>query len=133
MFSGRKILYLDDDEILRKATSRFLGKVGCRVEAASDGLDAVARYQDADRTGTPFDLVILDLTLPGGMGGEETLRRLQQLDPEVKAIITSGYPDSPVIQDYERYGFAGAVRKPYSLQDLSSTLRGVLTSKASAT
>lgn len=129
MFSGRKILYLDDDEILRKATSRFLGKVGCQVEAASDGQDAVARYRKAGRTGTPFDLVILDLSLPGGMGGEETLRRLRQLDPGVKAIVTSGYPNSPVILDYERYGFIGVVLKPYSLQDLSSTLRGVLTSR----
>jgi len=126
MLWGRKILYLDDDDILRKATARFLGKVGCEVEAAADGQDAVERYQRADQTGAPFDLVILDLTVPGGMGGEETLRKLRELDPHVKAIITSGYPNSPVIRDYEQYGFTGVMLKPYSIQDLSSTLQNAL-------
>jgi len=126
MFLGRKILYLDDDEMLRRAASRFLGKVGCLVEAAADGLDAVERYRKAGRSGTPFDLVILDLSVPGGMGGEETLRRLRELDPQVKAIVTSGSPNSPVVQDYARYGFTGVMLKPYSIQDLSSTLRHAL-------
>lgn len=123
---GRKILYLDDDEMVRRATSRYLGKVGCEVESAADGKDAVERYRRAGQTGEPFDLVILDLFVPGGMGGEETLHRLRDLDPNVKAIVTSGYPNSPVVQEYERYGFAGVMVKPYSIQDLNETLESAL-------
>jgi two-component system cell cycle sensor histidine kinase/response regulator CckA len=126
MSGRRKILYLDDNDILRKATAMFLGKVGFEVESADDGRDAVDRFQEAGRAGTPFDLVILDLSVPGGMGGEETLRRLQEFDPDVKAIVTSGYPDSPVMVDYESYGFTGVMVKPYSIQDLNSTLQSVL-------
>jgi len=121
----RRILYLDDDDILRKATALFLGKIGFDVESAGDGKDAVQRFREADQAGEPFDLVILDLSVPGGMGGEETLRRLQEMDPHVKAIITSGYPDSPVVVDYERYGFRGVMVKPYTIQELNTTLRSV--------
>jgi two-component system, cell cycle sensor histidine kinase and response regulator CckA len=126
MTEGRKILYLDDDDLLRKATSRFLGKVGYEVESARDGLDVVERYQKADQSGRPFDLVILDLSVPGGMGGEETLRKLREYDPGVKAIVTSGYPENPVMLDFENRGFTGVMAKPYSVQDLSRTVRSVL-------
>lgn len=122
MLGRRKILYLDDDAMLRKATSIFLGKVGCEVEAASDGIDALERYQRAGLSGAPFDLVILDLSIPGGMGGVETMQRLREFDPEVKAIITSGYPNDPSIQEYERLGFTGAMVKPYTIQDLNATV-----------
>ena len=118
-----KVLYLDDDDILRRATCLFLSKVGFKVESARDGVDAVNRYARAWEAGAPFDVVILDLSIPGGMGGAETFSVIREFDPEVQAIVTSGYADDPFVREYTRHGFAGVMVKPYDVEDLGATVQ----------
>ena len=113
-----RILLLEDEELVRNVTVRLINQLGYECEFAMDGETAIEHYRQAHENGRPFDLVILDLTIRGGMGGEEVMRRLLELDPEVKGIVASGYADSEVIAQYQRYGFLGAIVKPYTLHDL---------------
>jgi CheY-like chemotaxis protein len=89
-------------------------------------LRAIDLYQEAKDAGTPFDAVIMDLTIPGGMGGNETLERLLAIDPNVRAILSSGYLNAPIMAEYKKYGFSGVVTKPYSINDLGETLLAVI-------
>jgi nitrogen-specific signal transduction histidine kinase/CheY-like chemotaxis protein len=123
--SGR-VLVMDDEPVLRKILSLCLTDVGYRVEQAADGARALAEFDRARREGDPFDAVILDLTVRGGMGGLDTLERLRSIDPGVRAIASSGYSDSPVLSDHQRYGFAGALAKPFHFTMLVNLLRQVL-------
>lgn len=124
-----KILLIDDEAIVRDTAEEVLHHLGYEVVAAQDGKEALVLYQKALETGTPFDAVIVDLTIPGGMGGAETIRNLLEIDSDVKAIVSSGYSDDPVMADYRRYGFSGVVKKPYTIEELSKTLHTVLTSE----
>lgn len=123
--SGR-VLVMDDEEMIVNMAQRILARLGYETASAHNGAEAVAVYRQALSTGEPFDVVMLDLTVRGGMGGEEAIRLLIEIDPRVKAIVSSGYSDSPVMQDYRRYGFSGAAGKPYSLLELSQVLDRVL-------
>ena len=100
-----KILVMDDEEIIRDLTQELLVNLGYEVVVAKDGGEAIQHYQDALAKGRPFDALIMDLTVPSGMGGIEAIKRLQELDPQVKAIVSSGYSNDPVMSDYKRYGF----------------------------
>ncbi|HEX6766866.1 MAG TPA: ATP-binding protein, partial [Polyangiaceae bacterium] len=122
-----KVLVMDDEPTLRKIISLCLTDVGYRVEQAADGARALVEFDRARREGDPFDAVILDLTIRGGMGGLDTLERLRSIDPGVRAIASSGYSDSPVLSDHERYGFVGALAKPFHFTMLVNLLRQVLT------
>jgi len=117
---------MDDEPALRRILALCLTDVGYRVEQAPDGAQAVVEFEKARHLGDPFDAVILDLTIRGGMGGLDTLERLKALDPGVRAIAASGYSDSPVIGDFERYGFVGALAKPFHFTMLVNLLRQVL-------
>lgn len=117
---------MEDSDTLRTTTARLLKRAGYEVEAAKEGEGAVARYREARDAGRPFDAVILDLTVPGGMGGRETVRRLLEIDPDVRAIVSSGYPNDPAMIDPEMYGFRGVVPKPYAVQDMIAGLNRVL-------
>ncbi|WP_372682467.1 ATP-binding protein [Desulfosarcina sp.] len=123
--SGR-ILVMDDEEFIRELVSVMLPKVGYDVVLTHDGQAAVNAYKDALEADTPFDAVILDLTVPGGMGGKETLRRLLDVDPNVRAIVSSGYSNDPVMASYADYGFCSAVKKPYLVQEMSQVLNRVI-------
>lgn len=123
--SGR-ILVMDDEDGERKLIGRFLGRIGLEVELVENGELAIAAYEQAKEQGRPFDVVLLDLTIRGGMGGQETIQALRKLDPTVRAIVMSGYSDDPVVLEPERYGFAGALAKPFGKDRLQETVSRVM-------
>ncbi len=123
---GGRVLLMDDDEYVVETAQMMLADLGCEVETARDGAEAIRRYAEAKENGRPFDLVIMDLTVPGGMGGVEAIRELLKIDPDVRALMSSGYSTDAVMTDYARYGFAGAVPKPYTIEDLGRVLSLVL-------
>jgi len=117
-----KILFMDDDEMIRSVAAEMLRLLGHEVEFAEKGEAAIEKYTAARAAGKPFDMVILDLTIRGGMGGAETMRRLLQIDPGVKAVVTSGYSDDAVIASYQEHGFQAFLKKPFQLQELKRTI-----------
>jgi signal transduction histidine kinase/CheY-like chemotaxis protein len=121
-----RVLLMDDEELIREAAGEVLQHLGYTVVTAGDGDKAVEIYTEALAKGEPFDVVILDLTIPGGMGGKKTLSRLKEIDPHVKAVICTGYADDPVAVGFKDYGFCGAVTKPYTVEQLSTVLHTVL-------
>ena len=121
-----RILVMDDEEIIREVVSQLLEACEYEVETAEGGQSAIEMYQQARTCGRPFAAVIMDLTIPGGMGGEEAIKELLLLDPEVKAIVSSGYADDPIMANYVEYGFKGIVSKPYSINQLREVLSRVL-------
>jgi CheY-like chemotaxis protein len=121
-----RILLMDDDKTIQKLGGKMLRHLGYQVDLADDGRQAVDLYDAAGKAGAPYDAVIMDLTIPGGMGGVETLKELQTLDASVRAIVSSGYADDPVMADHARYGFMGGVVKPYNLATLRKTLQEVV-------
>jgi len=122
-----RILVMDDETIIRTILGRMLKSAKYDVELTADGSEAVQKYLKAKKSGKPFDAVILDLTVPGGMGGKDVIVKLREIDPGVKAIVSSGYADDPIMADYQKYGFRGVVAKPYRLEQMKKTLRDILT------
>jgi PAS domain S-box-containing protein len=121
-----RILVMDDDRKIRNIVERFLKSIGYEAITASNGSDAVERYRMEREAGAPFDAVIMDLTVPGGMGGKEAMERLLEIDPAVSAIISSGYSNDPVMANYREYGFQAVLSKPYQLHDLEQAVRRVV-------
>lgn len=121
-----RILIMDDDQMVRQVASRMLQWLGYDVATAEDGAQAIERYREAERSGNPFHLVIMDLTIPGGMGGEEAIRELRRFAPDIRAIVSSGYFNDPIMANYRDYGFDGVIAKPYQLDSLRQTLELVL-------
>ncbi|MEW6738724.1 MAG: GAF domain-containing protein [Nitrospirota bacterium] len=127
VFAGSgKVLVMDDEELIREVTCDMLRSMGYEVESAGDGQEAIELYKKARESGQPFGAVVMDLTVRGGMGGREAIKRLFEIDPDVKAIVSSGYPDDPIMSDFKKYGFRSVVAKPYKIQELSEILRKVL-------
>ena len=122
-----RILIMDDEEIITDVASTILTRLGYEVERASDGAAALTKYDDARKSSRPFDLVIMDLTIPGGMGGKEALSKLRELDPGAKAIVSSGYSNDPIMANFRDYGFNGVVSKPYTIKTLSEVVHRVIT------
>ena len=122
--SGR-ILLMDDDEMIRNVARRLIEWIGYEIDTAVDGREAIEKYRAAKKAGTPFDVVILDLTIPGGMGGIKAFAQLKEIDPGVKAIVSSGYSSDSVMADYAKLGFAGMIPKPYKMDALSRILAKV--------
>ncbi len=123
--SGR-ILVMDDEMEVRETTGNVLTKLGYTVDYAVDGMEAIDRYRAAMQAGNVYDLVIMDLTIPGGMGGNEAIKTLREVDPKIKAIVSSGYSNDPIMSDFRKYGFAGVVTKPYRLRDLSEEVHRII-------
>ncbi|HEB50919.1 MAG TPA: hybrid sensor histidine kinase/response regulator [Desulfobulbus sp.] len=120
------ILVMDDEEMVRAVACAMLDTMGYEVESVADGRQAVQVYREAMEQGRGFDVVIMDLTIPGGMGGKETLEELRRLDPEVRAVVSSGYSSHRIMSDYKVYGFHGVVVKPYRMGELSRVIKEVL-------
>ena len=126
--SGKvRVLVVDDEEAVRNIAGRLLKHIGYKdIEFAADGAEGVKIYQSAMESGRHFTLVILDLTIPGGMGGEAAIKELLKLDPGVRAIVSSGYADEAVMADYRKYGFSGMVAKPYTFEELRKAVQDVI-------
>jgi PAS domain S-box-containing protein len=121
-----KILVMDDEEILRKVAERMLLKLGYEVQCVRDGAEAIELYEEAKGTGRSFDAVIMDLTIPGGMGGKETISQLLRVDSQARCVVSSGYSNDPIMSNYKRFGFKGVVSKPYQIEELSWVLHDLL-------
>ncbi len=124
--SIQRILVMDDEEMLRHLAEQMLKRLGYAVETVKDGIEAIEAYKKKKDSGEPFDAVILDLTIKGGMGGEQTIKELIKIDPDVKAIVCSGYFNDPVLTRHAEYGFQGAMAKPYQKSDIERVLKEVL-------
>jgi len=125
-FGKGKILFMDDQKIIRDMIKHMLIHLGYEVEFAKDGAEAIVLYEKAKESGQSFNGVILDLTVPGGMGGKEAIKKLLEIDPKAKAIVSSGYFNDPIMSDYKQYGFKGVVAKPYQINELNEALQNVL-------
>lgn len=123
---GPRVLFMDDDEGIRDVVRVFLSGLGYRVEVVADGETVIESYRKAIEEGDPFRVVILDLTVSAGKGGIETLRELKSINPEVKAVITTGFTDDPVFSGFGAQGFVAAIPKPFHVRQLDETLRGIL-------
>jgi CheY-like chemotaxis protein len=124
-----KILVMDDQEAILKMIGRMLNNMGYGTELVMDGSEAIEKYRDAYQGKNPFDLVILDLTVPGGMGGAKTITELLKVYPEVKAVVSSGFSNDPIMANYEDYGFCGVVPKPFTKAQLSEVLNKIFSVK----
>ncbi len=124
-----RILVMDDEEVIRELLSQELTDVGYTVGLTADGAEAIEQYTKAKESGQPFDAVIMDLTIPGGMGGKEAIKHLLELDSTAKVIVSSGYATDPILADYEKYGFSGVVAKPYNVTQIEKTLHDLLRKK----
>jgi PAS domain S-box-containing protein len=122
MMNGNgKILVMDDEEPIRDIVGDMLQYLGYTVDFARDGEEAINLYSIQ-----AYDAVILDLTIPGGMGGKEAIKHLRDIDPAIKAIVSSGYSNDPIMSDYTTYGFKGVIVKPYTIHEISNVLRNVI-------
>lgn len=121
-----RILVMDDEDAVRETAKDILVYFGYEVGCARDGTETINHYRKAKESGRPFDLVIIDLTIKGGMGGKETLDELIKIDPNVKSIVSSGYSNDPIMADFKNHGFSGFVAKPYKVEELIKALNQVL-------
>jgi len=121
---------MDDEESILDVTREVLTFLGYEVALAREGDEAIRLYQEGTTAGMPYDVVILDLTIPMGMGGEETMRKLKELDPSVRGVVSSGYSQDPNVENYRAHGFSGVLSKPYKIKDLGDLLAGLIPPKA---
>ncbi len=122
-----RLLVMDDEEMILRVASGMLSRLGYRVACARNGQEAIRMYRQASEQGRPFDAVIMDLTIPGQMGGRETIQQLKAFDPGVKAIVSSGYSNDPVMANYRSHGFCAIVAKPYRIHELGRAVQEALT------
>ncbi|MGA1824027.1 MAG: PAS domain S-box protein [bacterium] len=121
-----KVLLMEDYQNLREMVEEMLDNLGYEVASAQDGTEAIALFKKAKEEEQPFDAAILDLTIPGGMGGKEAIRKLREIDPKIKAIVSSGYHSDPIMSECKEYGFDAIIHKPYVITDLSDILYKVI-------
>jgi PAS domain S-box-containing protein len=124
-----RILVMDDEQAIRRLLELMMSQLGYEVECASDGAEAVELFTRATASGRGFAGVLLDLTVPGRMGGKDAAEQLRKIDPSVKLIVSSGYADAPILSEFQKYGFDDVIRKPYTLTELSDVLTRVIGAK----
>lgn len=121
-----RVLFMDDEEVLCEMVSAMLEHLGYEPMTASDGAEAIRLFVEAREAGWPISVVIMDLTIPGGMGGYEAAQRLRKIDPAARVVVSSGYSNDPIMADFRSYGFVGSIAKPYQLEELEETVRQAL-------
>ncbi|GEM_PF-423399 len=126
LFGKGKILVMDDEETIRDMVSDMLAYLGYEAGVARHGEEAIQMYVEARQSGQPFDAMLMDLTVPGGMGGEEAVRRLLAIDPKARCIVSSGYSTAPIMAEYKKYGFVAVIAKPFQIVQLNEVLHKVL-------
>jgi PAS domain S-box-containing protein len=130
IITGKKrVLFMDDEAFIRNIGQELLTHLGYDVKLSQDGNETILLYKQAKHLGEPFDCVMLDLTMKGGIGGKEVLREILSVDPAVRAIISSGYTDDPVLSNYVSFGFKAAITKPYNIDQLREVLKEVISKK----
>ncbi|OPY38696.1 MAG: response regulator of RpoS [Methanoregula sp. PtaU1.Bin051] len=129
MTSKGKVLLMDDEQVILDVTDEVLRFLGYDVMFTRDGAAAIDLYQQEQSKGNPFDLVILDLSVPEGMGGKEAFEKLHAYDPEAKIVISSGFTNDPMLTDYASYGLAGVLAKPYRITELKALLENMIPAK----
>jgi PAS domain S-box-containing protein len=125
-FTGKRILLMDDEQIVRNLYELILNGCGCGHEIVVNGELAINKYKQAQEANNPFDAVVLDLTIPGGIGGKDVILELKKIDPKVKAIVASGYSNDPVMANYKEYGFMGVIAKPFKPNEFEKILYEVI-------
>jgi PAS domain S-box-containing protein len=127
LFTGEgRILLMDDEEFVREIATELLKHLGYTVETANDGKEAIELYKKSMASGESYAAVIMDLTIPGGMGGKDAIQELKKLDPDVRTIVSSGYANDPILANFKEYGFDGMVPKPYRVEELAETLHQII-------
>lgn len=121
-----RILVMDDEEMIRAVAVAILEHLGYTAEVAEDGEEMLEQYQRAAAAGKPYDAVVMDLTIPGGLGGEQAIKKLLEMDPAARAMVSSGYANDPIIANYRTYGFSGVVVKPFTVEQLAAALSELL-------
>lgn len=120
-----KILLVDDNDFAGSSARRMLKRLGYDVEFVKDGAEGIKLYEQAKQAKKAFDVVIIDLTIPGGMGGKEAIRELQKIDKQAKVIVSSSHSDDEVMSKFKTYGFSGILRKPYRMEEVYQAVRKV--------
>lgn len=118
---------MDDDVIIRTVVEKLLKKTGYNVVSVTNGTEALQAYSDALNRREPFQFVIMDLTIPGGMGGKETVAKLKEFDKEAKVVVFSGYSNDPILTNFKEYGFDGVLKKPFSTDELFHLIKSFKT------
>jgi PAS domain S-box-containing protein len=121
-----RLLFMDDEETIRQMTARFVARLGGEIVMARDGAEAIRLWTEAREGGRPFDAVVFDLTVPGGMGGKEAVEHLLKLDPDLRAVVSSGYSRDPVLGNHRAFGFRGILPKPYGIEQFQQAIAEVL-------
>ena len=124
-----KVLVMDDEKLVLEMSADMLKGLGCTVETCVDGKQAIEKYKHALDEKAPFDAVIMDLTIPAGMGGKEAIKHILKIDPHAKVIVSSGYSNDKVMSNFQEYGFVGMAAKPYTFSELANVLLKVLSDK----
>ena len=114
---------MDDEEMVRRTVGRMLERLGYEVDSVADGREALQAYRTSLETGSLYDIVVMDLTVPGGMGGREAVAELQKVDPKARVVVSSGYANDPVVAQYADYGFCGRIPKPVSIKELADAMQ----------
>jgi CheY-like chemotaxis protein len=120
---------MDDAEMVREVLAQMLESLGYEVECVKTGEEAIEAYRQSIHDERPFSACIMDLTIPGGMGGDEALETLRELDPDIKAIVTSGYSNDPIMAQAAEYGFRGVLPKPFGYDEVARVLHTVINGK----
>lgn len=126
----RRILLMDDEQMILDIVSRMLGHLGYEVTTCTDGSQAIAAYAKAKSHSEPFDVVMMDLVIPNGVGGQDAVHTIKKIDPGAKVIASSGHLEHPVMQDHKAFGFNAVLEKPYKLEKLQQVIEAAISAPA---